>query len=187
MKSHMKGKIIMLKTNSKEVKGKIEKYILNSFDNFVEENEIYINEDIKEVLRSYYNAKEENNEKKRKLFYNSIKEIILSEFLNIQCVGNRKKYNNYELINNSIRYYGNINKMFVEWCGGLPQILNCDFVYHCKAKEIIKEMLEETEEEADKYNEQQTQELLINLLFRELRTNVNFYELDYIKIWNYEE
>ena len=177
----------MLKTNSKEVKRKIENYIINSFDNFVKENQIYLNDDIIEVLRSYYKAKEENNEKKRKLFYISIKEIIISEFLNIQCVGNRKKFNSYQLINNSIRYYGNMNIMFFEWCSSLPQILNCDFFNHCKAKEIIKEMLEETQEEADKYNEQQALELLINLLLRELRTNINIYELNYIKIWNYEE
>lgn len=164
----------MLKTNSKEVKQKIESKIVSDFDSWLEDNFYYLEnaESMKEILYNYYFGAK----KDKKLNYNNIKEIILVDMLTSQYIGNIKRFD-FNTLNNSIRYYGNYQKMVYNWFEGLPSILNCDFLYHCKAKEIVKDLLEETEEEADKYTEEEAQELYKYLLFRELTTNINIYNI----------
>lgn len=57
---------------------------------------------------------------------------------------------------------------FKNWCSGLPSVLDTCYYYNRSAVEDVKNILEETEAEANKYTEQQAEELLTSLIYREL-------------------
>ena len=57
---------------------------------------------------------------------------------------------------------------FKNWCSGLPSVLDTCYYYNRSAVEDVKNILEETDAEASKYNEQQAEELLTSLIYREL-------------------
>lgn len=67
------------------------------------------------------------------------------------------------------RYYHNNEKAaFADWCAGLPSVLDTCYFYNRSAVEDVKNILEETDAEANKYTEQQAEELLTSLIYREL-------------------
>ena len=67
------------------------------------------------------------------------------------------------------RYYHNNEKAaFADWSSGLPSVLDTCYYYNRSAVEDVKNILEETDAEASKYNEQQAEELLTSLIYREL-------------------
>ena len=67
------------------------------------------------------------------------------------------------------RYYHNNEKAaFADWCSGLPSVLDTCYYYNRSAVEDVKNILEETDAEANKYTEQQAEELLTSLIYREL-------------------
>lgn len=168
----------MLKTNSKEVKEKIENYIIGGFDNWLEDNILYVETSTIELLKNYYKAKEEKETTKKNLYYTLIKKIILKDMFNAVSIGNKKdNISNFNYINYSINYYGGYYEMFRYWATGLPSILNCDFVYNVSAKDLLGYWLEETEEEKNRYSEQQAEEMTLKLIFRELRFNTNIYDI----------
>lgn len=57
---------------------------------------------------------------------------------------------------------------FAEWCSGLPSILDCCYYYNRSAIDDLKVILEETNEEANKYTEEKAENLLTNLIYREI-------------------
>lgn len=57
---------------------------------------------------------------------------------------------------------------FANWCGGLPSVLDTCYCYNRSAVEDLKKILDETDAEASKYTEQQAEELLTSLIYREL-------------------
>ena len=57
---------------------------------------------------------------------------------------------------------------FKNWCSGLPSVLDTCYYYNRSAVEDLKKILEETDAEANKYTEQQAEELLTSLIYREL-------------------
>jgi hypothetical protein len=57
---------------------------------------------------------------------------------------------------------------FKEWCQGLPSVIDTCYYYNRSAVKDVADILEETEEEAGKYTEQQAEELLTRLVYREL-------------------
>ena len=57
---------------------------------------------------------------------------------------------------------------FANWCSGLPSVLDTCYYYNRSAVEDVKNILEETDAEASKHNEQQAEELLTSLIYREL-------------------
>ena len=57
---------------------------------------------------------------------------------------------------------------FANWCSGLPSVLDTCYYYNRSAVEDVKNILEETDAEANKYTEQQAEELLTSLIYREL-------------------
>lgn len=57
---------------------------------------------------------------------------------------------------------------FKDWCSGLPSVLDTCYYYNRSAVEDVKNILEETDAEANKYTEQQAEELLTSLIYREL-------------------
>lgn len=67
------------------------------------------------------------------------------------------------------KYFKNSEfEAFRYWCSGLPSVFNCDF-YLGKAKNYIAEILEETENEKNKYSENEAVKLLEKLLYCELK------------------
>ena len=123
----------MLKTNSKQAKENIKKYIMEHFDysNYENENEPEP-ETYKEICKCIY-------------------ETMLAE-----------KY-----YNKAVSEY----KTFKTWCQGLPSLLDTCYYYNRSAVEDLKVILEETEKEADKFSEEQAEERLTYLLYREIIKN----------------
>lgn len=57
---------------------------------------------------------------------------------------------------------------FKSWASGLPCILDCGYYYNRSAMDDLAAILEETEAEAAKYNEQKAEETLTRLIWKEL-------------------
>lgn len=57
--------------------------------------------------------------------------------------------------------------LFLEWMAGLPTILHADY-YLTSAKDVLGEMLEESQEERDRFTETQAEETLTRLIWGEL-------------------
>lgn len=69
-------------------------------------------------------------------------------------------------------YFGNMarlnrQEMFREWCSGLPNYMP-SFYYNWDCKKYIQELLEESDEEAERYSEREAETLLANLFYREI-------------------
>lgn len=61
---------------------------------------------------------------------------------------------------------------FKSWCQGLPSILDTCYYYNRSAVEDLKIILEETDAEASKFTEEQAEERLTYLLYREITKNM---------------
>ena len=71
-------------------------------------------------------------------------------------------------ISNDNYYHGRENAdTFFEYTSILPSILECDFRL-CQAKPILMNILQETEQEAEKFSETQAEKLLSDLIYREI-------------------
>lgn len=69
-----------------------------------------------------------------------------------------------------IRYYhGNEQAAFADWCAGLPSVLDTCYFYNRSAVDDLGAILEETEQEKARYTEQQAEQLLTSLIYRELK------------------
>lgn len=66
------------------------------------------------------------------------------------------------------RNKGNEQEIFMEYCAGLPTILDTCYYYNRSAVDDLGEILEETDEEKAKYSEQDAEKLLTYLIYREL-------------------
>ncbi len=65
------------------------------------------------------------------------------------------------------RQIGQYNAFF-EWCQGLPSIIDTCYYYNRSAVKDLGNILEETEEERNKYTEEQAEEILTHLIYREI-------------------
>lgn len=66
------------------------------------------------------------------------------------------------------RNKGNEQEIFIEYCAGLPSILDTCYYYNRSAVDDLGAILEETDEEKSKYSEQDAERLLTILIYREL-------------------
>ena len=57
---------------------------------------------------------------------------------------------------------------FVNWAAGLPSILDTCYYYNRSAIDDLGEILDETETKTSRFTEMQAEELLSNLIYREL-------------------
>lgn len=57
---------------------------------------------------------------------------------------------------------------FAEWAAGLPGILDTCYYYNRSARADLREILEETPEESEKYSESESERLLSILIYREI-------------------
>lgn len=78
-----------------------------------------------------------------------------------------EKYNTPE----DFRYYnGNEASAFTDWCAGLPSLLDTCYYYNRSAVDDLAVILEETESEKTRYNDERKAETLLTaLIYRELR------------------
>lgn len=58
--------------------------------------------------------------------------------------------------------------LFIEWAQGLPSVLDTCYYYNRSAVKDLGDILEETEEERNRYSETQAEDLLTRLIYREL-------------------
>lgn len=69
-----------------------------------------------------------------------------------------------------VRYYrGSEAAAFADWCAGLPSVLDTCYFYNRSAIDDLGAILEETEQEKARYTEQQAEQLLTSLIYRELQ------------------
>lgn len=68
------------------------------------------------------------------------------------------------------RYYGNCElDAFVDWCAGLPSLLDTCYYYNRSAVVDVAKILEQDESESGKYSESESEKLLTTLIYRELK------------------
>lgn len=67
-----------------------------------------------------------------------------------------------------IKLYKSEYDAFNNWCRGLPSILDTCYYYNRSAIKDLGDILEETEEERNKYSEEQAEEKLTQLIYREV-------------------
>lgn len=62
--------------------------------------------------------------------------------------------------------------IFKEWCQGLPSILDTCYYYNRSAVDDLGDILEETEEERERFTEDQAEEVITKLIYREIKKAV---------------
>lgn len=60
-------------------------------------------------------------------------------------------------------------QVFIDWAQGLPSVLDTLYFYNRSAVDDLGAILEETEQEKNRYTEQQAEQLLTSLIYRELQ------------------
>lgn len=66
------------------------------------------------------------------------------------------------------RYGLSDEKVFTDWCQGLPTVLDTCYYYNRSAVDDLGAILEETESEKAKYTEEKAEAMITHLIFREL-------------------
>lgn len=139
----------MLRTNSKQAKENIRKYILDNFDY---DNYIGYNKDVDLYAEIVNNGGINPQTGKKVDLFSRAKHII--------------KYIAYSEV---MKWHkGGQYNAFKDWCQGLPSLLDTCYYYNRSAKKDLAQILEETEEEADKFTEEQAEEKLTYLIYREV-------------------
>ena len=73
-------------------------------------------------------------------------------------------------IENEKRYYKyNEYAAFMDWCAGLPSVLNTCYYYNRSAVDDLGAILEETEAEKKKYSEAEAEKMLTYLIYKVLK------------------
>lgn len=72
------------------------------------------------------------------------------------------------------RYYNNSEiAAFVDWCAGLPSVLDTCYFYNRSAVNDLGDILEETGTERNKHTETDAEQCLTRLIYKVLITEVN--------------
>ena len=79
-----------------------------------------------------------------------------------KCFIEEKRYND------GYKHYTE-QQVFLDWCSGLPSVIDTCYFYNRSAIEDLAVILEETEEEKEKYSESDAEKLLTNLIYREIK------------------
>lgn len=61
--------------------------------------------------------------------------------------------------------YKNNYERFKDWMGGLCSAIYSNYYYNISAVDLVGDLLEQTQEERNKYNESQAEELMTRLLY----------------------
>lgn len=146
----------MLKTNSRQVKETIADYVVRSVLDYVVEQHGYIKENpiengfskgVSEKIKEVYDLFQNISDKSEKTLQKACCELALKV-----C---------------ETEIGGTSFKDFERWMAGINAVIDCDY-YLCKGKQLLKEWLDETDAEADKYGECEAQDLITKLIYREV-------------------
>lgn len=147
----------MLRTNNKEVKKKVDQWLIDSY-NYCRKNNGF---DLKELPEDPKAAAKAAAQAFSKIFYED-----------------KIKYNSCANDWQFVRLYynGSIYEAFKDWSQGLPSSLNCDYWLYgeYKAKDVLKDWLKETDEEANRYSLEEAAELMTRLLYNRINELDNF-------------
>lgn len=86
--------------------------------------------------------------------FSAVAAFILDTFYNEKVKYDNRKMSQFEF--------------FVDWCSGLPSVLDTCYYYNRSAVDDLGYILEETEKEKSRYTEQQAEERLTYLIYNEL-------------------
>ena len=76
-------------------------------------------------------------------------------------------------IENEKRYYKyNEYTAFVDWCSGLPSVLDTCYYYNRSAVNDLAAILEETEAEKSKYTEAEAEKMLTYLIYNAIKKEI---------------
>lgn len=103
----------------------------------------------------FTNYEEYTNEEKPETFETIAKFIY-------KCFIEEKRYNNDN-------YKYSEQAIFLDWCSGLPSVLDTCYFYNRSAVDDLAVILEEAEAEKEKYSEADAEKLLTNLIYREIK------------------
>ena len=78
------------------------------------------------------------------------------------CFIEEKRYNN-----DNFRY--SEQAIFIDWCSGLPSVLDTCYFYNRSAVEDLGTILEKTDAEKARYSEADAEKLLTSLIYREIK------------------
>lgn len=120
----------MIKTNSKEARAKVRAYIVENFTDYDQ----------------------------RSAEGRSFEEVASYIAEGFAC--EKIAYNKEKRGRNFDHYHCSLQDLFEEWAQGLPSILDCCYYYNRSAVKDLGDILEQTEEERNKYTEQQAEKLL---------------------------
>ena len=71
------------------------------------------------------------------------------------------------------RNHSSFQEMFINWCQGLPSLIDTALYYcHSSAVELVGDMLEQTKEERAKYSEMEAERLLSYFIYREVSSDL---------------
>ena len=80
-------------------------------------------------------------------------------------------------IENEKRYYKyNEFAAFVDWCKGLPSVLDTCYYYSRSAVDDLGVILEETETEKSRYNEAEAEKMLTYLIYNVIKKEIKKHE-----------
>lgn len=130
----------MLKTNTKQVKERLNNYILENTQDYNEKQFENVEEAKKYIIHTFMDETLSNKSYSKSIFL--------------------KHY-----------YSNNLYEAFKHWMQGLPSVFNALYYYNISAVELLGDMLEETQEERNKFTERQAEEKLTQLLFNTIVKN----------------
>lgn len=78
----------------------------------------------------------------------------------------------YSMIEDYRYYKNNECAAFTDWCAGLPSVLDTCYYYNRSAIDDLGTILEQTEEEKERFTEEKAETLLTALIYRELKRGV---------------
>lgn len=68
----------------------------------------------------------------------------------------------------SAEYIKDERRLFHDWCFGLPSVLCCDFLLR-DTNAFVAALLEQTPTQAAKYTDEQSSDLMVSLIYNELK------------------
>lgn len=76
-------------------------------------------------------------------------------------------------IENEKRYYQyNEYSAFIDWCAGLPSVLDTCYYYNRSAVDDLAVILEESESEKSKYTESESEKMLTYLIYKVIKKEI---------------
>ena len=70
--------------------------------------------------------------------------------------------------NRGLSLYGSAQNAFIDWCEGLPSVFDTSYYYLAIARNLLGDILQETESERAQYTESEAENMLTKLFWREI-------------------